>query len=312
LLLELDSEETRFQLQEKRAAKIGFAQQLDRLREEIQAQTRALIQARQAEGSAIEEALAKHKEAEAAAKLAEEEAQRLTRIHEQGLVSEAERTRATAEAEQRRAGARASELSMKRLEADRRFDQSEKQALLAELERQAEVLQAEISTLEASEARLAHQLQLHRIQAPVSGRLGEVVPLQEGSFIEAGDRLAAVVPPGVVRIVAEFEPPDALGRVQPDQKARLRLEGFPWVQYGSLPAMVDRVANETQNGKIRVELAVEPRQGFPIPLQHGLPGILEVEVERISPALLVLRAAGRALARPAAIRNVLTTNGDPR
>jgi membrane fusion protein (multidrug efflux system) len=32
-----------------------------------------------------------------------------------------------------------------------------------------------------------------------------------------------------------------------------------------------------------------------VPMQHGLPGTIEVEVERISPAALVLRAVGRRM-----------------
>jgi membrane fusion protein (multidrug efflux system) len=309
-LLELDFEQIRYQLEETKAKKTGFSSQLEKLREEIRAQTQALGQARQAESSARDEALAQHEEAVAAARLADEEARRIARMHDEGLVPEAERARADAEAEQRRAAASARQRSLKRLEADRQFEQSEKRALLAELERQAAALQAELSTSRAAEARLEHQLQLHRISAPVSGRLGEVVPLQEGSFIDAGDRLAAVIPPGVVRIVAEFDPPDALGRVRPSQDARLRLEGFPWVQYGSITATVDRVANETQNGRIRVELTVDPELTFPISLQHGLPGTLEVEVERISPAALVLRAAGRVLARRAGGRGSRATPAD--
>ena len=302
LLLELDFEQVRYQLEETRAKKTGSTRQIEKLRKEILAQAQALVYARQAEISAVAEAQAQQHEAEAAARLAEEDARRIARMHDQGLVPEAELNRAEAEAEQRRAAASARQRSLKRLESDRRFEQSEKRALLAELERQAEVLQTEVSTFGAAEAGLEHQLQLHQISAPVSGRLGEVVPLQEGSFVDAGDRLAAVIPPGVVRIVGEFDPPDALGRIQPSQHARLRLEGFPWVQYGSIPATVDRVANETQNGTIRVELNVDPDLTFPSSLQHGYPGTLEVEVEKISPAALVLRAAGRVLARPASGR----------
>jgi membrane fusion protein (multidrug efflux system) len=306
LLVELDSEQIRFQLEEARAKRVGLVSQLDSLEKQIQAQTQALGQARRAESSAVEEVRAQYDEAASVAKLAEDEAERIERIYEQGLVSDSERKRAASEAEQKRSAALAIRRSLERLGADRRFDQSEKQALLAELERQAEVLQSDIATLEASTARLEHQLELHRITAPVSGRLGEVVTLQEGSYVESGDRLAAVIPAGVVRVVAEYDPQDALGRVRSNQMARLRLDGFPWVQYGSLPATVDRVATEPSNGKIRVELQVDPDHSFPVPLQHGLPGILEINVEKISPATLVLRAAGRLLAEPGSGRRLQT------
>jgi membrane fusion protein (multidrug efflux system) len=35
-----------------------------------------------------------------------------------------------------------------------------------------------------------------------------------------------------------------------------------------------------------------------VPLQHGLPGSVEVEVERASPAALTLRTAGQLLTAP--------------
>jgi membrane fusion protein (multidrug efflux system) len=71
--------------------------------------------------------------------------------------------------------------------------------------------------------------------------------------------------------------------------------GFPWTKYGMLLAEVDRVGNEPKDGLIRVELVLRLPQRTNIPLQHGLPGSAEVEVERVSPFALVLDAAGRFL-----------------
>jgi membrane fusion protein (multidrug efflux system) len=55
------------------------------------------------------------------------------------------------------------------------------------------------------------------------------------------------------------------------------------------------VANEARDGAIRVELRLVPEALTTIPLQHGLPGTVEVEVERVSPAALVLRGVGQRL-----------------
>jgi hypothetical protein len=63
---------------------------------------------------------------------------------------------------------------------------------------------------------------------------------------------------------------------------------------------VRRVASEVRDGRVRVELGVAPDAASRIPLQHGLPGTVEVQVERLAPATLVLRAAGKLLARPVA------------
>ena len=108
--------------------------------------------------------------------------------------------------------------------------------------------------------------------------------------------------PGVLKIVADFLPPAALGRIQPGQPARLRLEGFPWTQYGAVAATVASVASEVRDGWVRVELAVRPDAASPIPLQHGLPGTIEVEVDHVSPAMLVLRTAGSLITGPGTSR----------
>jgi membrane fusion protein (multidrug efflux system) len=97
--------------------------------------------------------------------------------------------------------------------------------------------------------------------------------------------------------VAFFDPATAAGRVRTGQTARLRMFGFPWTKYGMLQAEVDRVGNEPRDGLIRVELVLRSPQRTNIPLQHGLPGSAEVEVERVSPFALVLDAAGRFLMR---------------
>ncbi len=298
VLVELDSEAVRRDIEDKAAEKAGLVSQIERIRTEIGAQTQALGEARSAESAALNEARAEYEQAEAAARLAEDESSRTARVHAQGLVSDAERDRARTEAQARRSTSEARLRALKRLQMDRRLEQSEKQALLADLERQRALLEARTSSVEAVLSGMAHELDQHRVRAPVAGSLGEVVSLQPGAVVAKGDRLAAIVPPGRLRIVAEFAPPEALGRIQPDQRARLRLEGFPWVHYGTVLARVSRVASEPLDGRIRVELGLEQAPSFPVPLQHGLPGTLEVEVERISPAALVLRAAGRTLARP--------------
>ena len=48
----------------------------------------------------------------------------------------------------------------------------------------------------------------------------------------------------------------------------------------------------------KLELALLPRSSFRGPLEHGMPGTLEVAVERLSPLDLTLRTAGQWLTRP--------------
>ena len=189
---------------------------------------------------------------------------------------------------------------MSRLDRDHHTQESDRKARLDGLRRDVTRLAGEMATTAATVERLAHEIERRRIRAPMAGRLGEVAGLHIGTVVGEGDRLAAVVPRGDLQVVADFLPPSALGRIRHGQSARLRLEGFPWTQYGSLAATVSRVASEVRNGRVRVELSLDPDSASPIPLQHGLPGTVEVQVERLAPATLVLRAAGKLLARPVA------------
>jgi membrane fusion protein (multidrug efflux system) len=67
------------------------------------------------------------------------------------------------------------------------------------------------------------------------------------------------------------------------------------MQFGTVSATVSGVSRELRDGMVRVELSLQPSADSKIPLQHGLPGSVEIEIERASPATLVLRAAGKLL-----------------
>jgi hypothetical protein len=47
-----------------------------------------------------------------------------------------------------------------------------------------------------------------------------------------------------------------------------------------------------------VDLAIHPDPSSGIPMQHGLPAVAEIDVERVTPMRLVLRSIGAALGRP--------------
>jgi len=149
-------------------------------------------------------------------------------------------------------------------------------------------------TARATVKRMEHEINKRRIEAPISGKVGEIADLRVGAVVTAGAKLGTIIPEGGIRAVAYFRPQSALGRIQPGQPARIVLEGFPWSQYGSLTAKVASVASETNDGRVRVELDIRPDQLSSIPFQHGLPGTVEVEVKRASPLMLALRYLERS------------------
>ncbi|MBL8726882.1 MAG: HlyD family efflux transporter periplasmic adaptor subunit [Planctomycetes bacterium] len=298
VLVELDAEPLRFERNELRARLAGRAEELGPVHDEIQALQRQLDDLEQAANKVVEEQGAAVEEAEAALRLAASTAARSQALNVEGLVSPAELSRVQADVDQQRAGVGRRRATQERLVWDRRAEASELRGKLAECRRREVVVRGECAVVEASLARLEHELERRTIRAPIAGRLGETANLRAGQFVAAGTRLATIVPGGGIRIVAAFRPQDALGRIRAGQAARLRLHGFPWTEYGFVPARVASLASEALAGTVRVEADIAPTSAFPLPLQHGWPGTLEIEVDRIAPATLVLRAAGAWLARP--------------
>jgi membrane fusion protein (multidrug efflux system) len=295
VLVELDADAQHLLQQEQRVWLTALATRLTALRQEVTAEADAGRAEQQAAQAARAEAQARWREAEVALRPAEEEAEIYARLHTRGLAPQLDLLRTRAEVQKRRAAVETLRLAVRRLDGDQQTKARDRTARLERLKREVAQLDGDRHTAIATLERLEHELDQRRIRAPVAGRLAEAADLRSGAVVREGDRLAAILPPGALKAVAHFLPPGALGRLQPGQPARLRLTGFPWTQYGSVVATVASVANETRDGRIRVELSLTPDPASSIPLQHGLPGSVEVEVARVSPATLVLHAVGKRL-----------------
>jgi len=166
-------------------------------------------------------------------------------------------------------------------------------AAMARLRRDLSAREEEHVTLTAETERLRFEIDRYVVRAPIDGTIGDVSKLRVGSVAMTGDRCATIVPAGELTIVAGFSRGTAVGRIRPGQRARVRLTGFSWVQYGSLEAVVTRVASEASSDRVRVELSLESQSAHRIPIQNGLPATVEVELERVAPLGLILRAVGR-------------------
>jgi multidrug resistance efflux pump len=295
VLVELESDSQRLQLIEEEARVAAVSAQLAALRNQTVAERRVQSETQAAAPVAIDEAKARYDEAVAVARAASEEYKRLAKLHADGLVAELNVIKAKAEADKLQAAADSLKFAVNRQDKDQRAKQSGQQAVVENLNRDAATLEGEIKMRAAIIGRLKHEIELRVVRAPASGKLGETATLQPGQFVREGDKLGAVIPDGKLRAVAEFAPSAAMGRIQPGQRARLRLDGFAWTEYGQVSATVSRVASEPRSGRVRVELAVNPESAPLIPSQHGLPGRVEIEIERVSPAELVMRSAGKML-----------------
>jgi multidrug resistance efflux pump len=293
LLAELDTTLERMQAVETQTQGEASGDELLKVQQEIESQRASMAHEGQAATIAIQEARTRLREAETAADYAALEADRKAQLHTADLASDLEVARAKAEVDKQRAVVDGLRLAIDRQTEEQKVQTSEHQARIDGLLREASHLANERRRTGLTVHRLQREIELQRVVAPVDGRIGEIAALRVGSVITAGERLGVIVPSGRLKIVALFKPAVAVGRIRSGQLARIRFEGFPWAQYGTMPAKVSRVANELRDGYVRVDL--EPLAGSRIPLQHGLPGATEIELERISPATLFLRSSGEMI-----------------
>lgn len=298
LLVELDADTERLQLAEEQTQPLALDSRVAALRSEVQVAEQALSQARQTASAALDEARSQFREADEAARFAHIEVERLTPLRAGGFISDLEFLRAKSEAKKRDAAAESMRLAVNRLEQQHQTMGRDRQAQIERLKGEIKRAESEMLTRHATLKKLEHEIDKRRIEAPVTGRIGEVAEQQPGTFVAPGAKLGAIIPDGGVKVVAYFPPQSALGRIQPGQAGRLRLEGFPWSQYGSLEGIVTTVAGEAKDGRVRVELQIRPDHATAIPVQHGLPGTVEIEVKKISPLMLLLQVLERAVIAP--------------
>lgn len=293
VLVELDSAAEQLQIREEVARSAGIRSNIASLRAQVGAEEHARASQQMAGNTGHEESRAQAREADAAAVHAENEERRVRELRKEGLISEREYQAAQSEAQRLRAAADSKRIAVDRTGQEQVTHDSDRAVQLQNLASQIAGLEAQLPTSEAAVERLKNEIERHRVRAPMNGKLGEAAILRTGAVVKEGDKLGAIVPSGRLRAVAQFPAEAAFGRVHAGQPARLRLDGFPWIEYGTLSARVAAVAGEIRDGTVRVEFAIDSTRNSRIPLQHGLPGSVEVEVERTTPWTLVMRHAGR-------------------
>ena len=238
------------------------------------------------------EAQAKVAEAESRFQLADEEYRRAEALFKTGSIDAVSVSRARSERSVQEQSLNSWRLSAERAKADVKAMGQQAKAALAKLQRDQEQLDSEATAARSRLDQWRHERERRFLRSPASGILGEVVPLQPGAFLAEGTSVATLVPSGKTRVRAYFKPADVLGKLPVGAQGRLRLDGFPWLQYGAISVRVTHVASAPRDGLVQVELTLtnKPKN---IPLNHGLPGVVDLELERIAPVDFVLRTVGK-------------------
>lgn len=297
VLVELDGAPQALELREVEVRIEGFAPELARLRAELAAEQRASVEERRVSDVTGAEARSRLQAASADAQFANAELARVQALRESGLLSRSDLDKATMSAEKLRADAEALKSTLEGVPRLQGVRESERTARIERLRGSMEKTKSEARTAAATAERLRYEIELRRIRAPVDGVIGEINVLRTGSFVDEGTPIASVVADGKLIVVAEFPAQRALGRIRSGQVGTLRLDAFPWTEFGTVAASVVRVGSEVHHGTVPVELSIDGATRFAGRLQHGMPGSLDLPIERITPLALLLRTAGRAITR---------------
>jgi multidrug resistance efflux pump len=298
LLTEIDAIPEELRLHEEQVQVMGIEPQLARLRLQVEAEQSTRVEQEHSARLSGREAESRVREAEIPALYAEQDLARMRKLYDEHIVSTRDFDKAESEAARARLAVTALEAAASRVPQEQATRNRERDVRIERLQGEIATLEAQRDTLQAETARLGYEIERRRIRAPVDGRIGEAATLRVGAVVSEGDRLGSIVPAGHLLVVAQYPAQAAFGRIRAGQPATLRLDGFPWAEFGTLSATVAGVAQEVRGGKVRVELALADKSSFHGTLEHGMPGTLEVAVERVSPLGLILRTAGQWLTRP--------------
>lgn len=299
LLIEFDTRSEQLELEQSKATSAAQEQELAVIRDQLTNKKDELAATGLVDEVAVREAEEREKELGPRHRLAEQRAQ-LARQSPTGSISELEKLERVTEADSLKSNTRAQGLEVVRLRREQAVRRQTLDAQMLGLKREQLRLEGSLRELKVASERLQYQIERKHYRAPASGRLVDVAELAAGDFIADGQRLGTILATDAeVRVRARF-PKEMVGIVQPGQTAQLKLDGYPWTIYGTVPARVTRVGTEpgiaatpeSIPGTVRVELDIQSPFDSRIQLQHGLTATVEVEVARVSPVALLMRAIG--------------------
>jgi membrane fusion protein (multidrug efflux system) len=294
ILVQLDDQAVRISREEQLALAEVLERRIAGTREILAAGERSDEEARDVDRATLAEAALARKRRVLEKQLAEEELRRLEILRESS-VSELDISKARTQVAKGAVAIQEQDATIGRLGFEHRRAETDRTAQMETLRRELAQEEGELASAHAAAERFDHEIERLRVRAPADGVVGDLASVARGSYVEAGAHLGTVIAPGRVAVQASFAPADAVGRVREGQPAELVLDGFPRLEFGTLPLAVARVASETRNGLVQVELSLAEPHVAGVPVEHGLPGRVRVEVERATPAELLLRAIGRKL-----------------
>lgn len=92
-------------------------------------------------------------------------------------------------------------------------------------------------------AQIAQWRQQYLLEAPASGRVTLIGYWSANQHVSVGDKLASILPDGATEVIGRLEIPSAgFGKVKAGQTVQVRLNGYPYMEFGVLRGRIRALA----------------------------------------------------------------------
>ena len=297
LLVQLDSTSYKLQADEARATLTSDQATLTALRTQLNAELTARDAMSRVLARTERTGELKVEANRAASVLKQQENDMMTKLSAAELASKLDSIRSRSESEAQRLQVRVSSEQAALDTSNAKMSMQDRNIRVSTLQTQIVGAENEVNVEAAKLKTLEYEVERRQIRAFSSGIINDAIACAPGMSVTPSTRFGTLLPEGEVRLVAYYQPRDVVGRAQPGQKAIIRVDNFPWTQFGTLEGTVRSVGSEPRDNLVRVDLSVDSLNAT-IPAIHGLIATCEIEIEQLTPARLLMRLAGQMLMGP--------------
>ncbi len=144
-----------------------------------------------------------------------------------------------------------------------------------------EYLQVQTSCM-ALELEVQQWMETHVLFVPIDGKIVFPERLMEGQSVDQGNTLFSIILPGAGQDLAAVGPlsGQGTGKVEPGMTVKLRLQAYPYKEFGELSGKVERIGEVSASGFFEIVISFPNDRKFEsMELKPGMQGIARVITE---------------------------------
>lgn len=149
-----------------------------------------------------------------------------------------------------------------------------------------DLLQKIKETVKSFQGKYAEWQQNYVLKSPVEGKISFFTIWKENQFVNAGEGIMMILPPTQDFIVRGKLGAERYGKIQPGQKVLLKLQAYPYEEYGMLEAQLTRKTIVSMDTNYVVEMKLKhgltTNSGKVIPATPSLEATAEIVTENKS------------------------------